>query len=374
MKMKVCVFTGTRAEYGVLRWIISELKKDLDFDVQIIVSGTHLSPEYGLTYREIENDGFEIDYKVEMLLSSDSTLGVAKSMGICILGVSDALEKIHPDLLILLGDRYELLAVAATALIMRVPIVHISGGDITEGAIDNEVRNSISQMADFHFPGTEEAAKRLQQMGILKDNILVAGEPGLDNFNKLLLMSRDSIAGELGLNKNRAWIIVTYHPETKNHLEKNIEAIQFLISALLEETDAQIIATYSNADNGGRAINQYLNETANGNDRLIIYKSLGQMKYLSLLKESAIVAGNSSSGVIETPFLGVPTINIGSRQQGRHLCPNVYSIPSNHSEIVQAIRRIRDTGYKRVKPDFFYGDGHSAEKIAKALKAKYLHY
>ena len=372
MKIKGCVITASRSEYGLLRWIMTAIRDDPEFELLTLVTGAHLSPEYGSTFREIENDGFRIDAKVEILLASDSAAGIAKSMGLCALGIADALDRLNPDFVLVLGDRYELLPICSTALVMRIPIVHVSGGDVTEGAIDDEIRNAVSQLSSLHFPGTEEAARRLLSMGVSRDDIVVAGEPGLDNFRKLPLLSRPEIARVLGLRESDAWILLTYHPETKKSPEENLSTVHSLAQALLTETDAEIVATYANADEGGRAINVYLEEIAGREGgRFKVFKSLGQQKYLSLMKSSALVAGNSSSGIVEAPMLGIPVLNVGDRQRGRHLCGNVIGCASEGGAIVETIRSLAGRGFPPSKPDMYYGDGASAERIAAALKHRF---
>jgi len=372
LKTRICVITSARSDYGPLRWTMRSLKEDSSFDFKLIVTGSHLSPEYGFTYRDIEKDGFEADSKVEMLLSSDSSTAIAKSMGLCTIGLVDALERINPDCVLVLGDRYELLSICSTALVMRIPIVHISGGDVTKGAVDNEIRNAVSQMADLHFPCTAASAKRLMQMGICEDRIEIVGEPGLDNFRKLMLLNREEIATDLDLDPQRKWVLLTYHPETKIETAENMRILQDLIDIIVTETDAQVIATYANADEGGHSINDYLEmATSMRPDRLKVFKSLGQVRYLSLMKESAMVAGNSSSGIVEAPFLGVPVLNIGSRQEGRYLCKNVRSVSSKKEEMRQAIADFRKSSFKRFEPDMYYGDGYTAERITTSLKHRY---
>jgi len=371
MKAKACIITASRSEYGLLRWVMEAINSDSYFDLQVIATGSHLSPEYGLTYREIEKDGFEIDAKVEMLVSADTATAIAKSMGLCAIGLSDALDRLAPDFIIVLGDRYELLPVCSTALLMRIPIVHISGGDITEGAIDNEIRNAVSQMAALHFPGTEESAKRLEKMGIARDQIVVVGEPGLDAFRKMPLLNRSDISKQLGLNISDKWILLTYHPETKKDPGENLAVLKVLVQELLEGTSAQIIATYANADEGGRMINAYLEEVSNkASARFRVSKSLGQQMYLSLMKESAMIAGNSSSGIIEAPIIGVPVLNVGDRQKGRHLCKNVISCASSKKAIHETIDFLEKSGFPRYDPDFYYGNGNTGELIASELKSR----
>ena len=372
MKIRGCVVTASRSEYGLLRWIMTAIRDDPEFELLTLVTGAHLSPEYGSTFREIENDGFRIDAKVEILLASDSAVGIAKSMGLCALGVADALDRLNPDFVLVLGDRYELLPICSTALVMRIPIAHVSGGDVTEGAIDDEIRNAVSQLSSLHFPGTEEAARHLLSMGVPQGDILVAGEPGLDNFRKLLLLSRPEIARDLGLRESDAWILLTYHPETKKSPEENLSTVRSLAHALLGETKAEIVATYANADEGGRAINACLEEIAGREGgRFKVFKSLGQRKYLSLMKNSVLVAGNSSSGIVEAPMLGIPVLNVGDRQRGRHLCGNVTGCASEGDAIVETLRSLAGRGFPPSKPDMYYGDGASAERIVAALKHRF---
>jgi len=274
---------------------------------------------------------------------------------------------------VVLGDRYELLPVCSTALVMRIPIVHISGGDVTEGAIDNEIRNAVSQMASLHFPGTEESAKRLEKMGIARDRIVVVGEPGLDAFRKMPVLSRSDISEQLGLNISDKWILLTYHPETRKKPEENLAVLKVLVQELLEGTSAQIVATYANADEGGRMINAYLEEISNkAGTRFKVIKSLGQQMYLSLMKESAMVVGNSSSGIIEAPIIGVPVLNIGDRQKGRHLCKNIIICESSKRAIHEAIDFLVKSDFTRYKPDFYYGNGYTGERIASELKMRTL--
>ena len=371
MKRRACVVTASRSEYGLLRWIMTALRDNPAFELVTIVTGAHLSPEYGSTYHEIESDGFIIDATIEILLSSNTAVGIAKSMGLCALGIADAYARIKPDFIIILGDRYELLPVCSTALVMRIPIVHISGGDITEGAIDNEIRNAVTQMASLHFPGTKETAKHLESLGVPKDKIVVTGEPGLDNFKKMIFLQRPELAKSLGLCASSKWILLTYHPETKKKPKENIAAITALVEALLAETDAEIVATYANADEGGRMINLYLDDKAKKESkRLKVYKSLGQQRYISLIKESVLIAGNSSSGIVEAPLVGVPVLNIGDRQKGRHLCENIVSCVPTDKKISEAIRTLVEKNFPRYKPDMYYGDGTAAEQIVSVLDSR----
>lgn len=362
---KVCVVTAARSEYGALRWIIEELKQIKGCVVQLLVTGSHLSLEQGLTYLQIETDGFCIDKKIEMLLSTSTSVGIAKSMGVCAISIADAFNELSPDLLLVLGDRYELLPVCNTALIMQIPIAHISGGDITEGAIDDQIRNAVTMMSTLHFPGTKDSAKRIEEMVGAKGNIYPVGEPGLDNFVRLKLMSREEIARSLHLSVDKKWFLVTFHPETKESLSYNLDLAKNIISALEKYTDCQVIITKANADLGGTDINLYFNNIAYKNpQKFQLYSSLGQLRYLSLMKQVSCVIGNSSSGLIETPFLGKPVLNIGNRQSGRFCSENVITISGFENSIFDALKKVDD---KEFPPNYYYGCGNTAKEISKRI-------
>ena len=367
---KVCVVTASRAEYGLLRWLIDEIQNDLELELQLIVTGSHLSNEHGNTYREIEKDGYHINFRVEMLLSSLTKSGIAKSMGVCSIGIADAFVQLNPDLLIVLGDRYELLPICSTALVMNIPIAHISGGDITEGAIDDQIRNAVTMLSDIHFPGVKDSADRIIRMRGTSENVFIVGEPGLDNFIRLNLLDRDLLSGELKIDKEKNWILLTYHPETKITLEKNLERVYDIINILKEKENIQVIITRSNADFGGAEINNYWDSISNAlPNKFKLFDSLGQLNYLSIMKESYCIIGNSSSGIIEAPFLKKPVINIGDRQTGRYLCDNVFTVSG-------AINTLNE-GFEKVVTFYnnnhtiscnYYGDGKTSIKIKEHIK------
>lgn len=364
---KVCVVTSARSEYGVLRWVIDCIDKDENLQLQLIVTGGHLSPEQGLTYKAIIDDGYNIDSKVEMLLSSDSPVGISKSMGLCLIGISDTFDRLKPDIIVVLGDRYELLPIVESALIMKIPVAHISGGDVTEGAIDNEIRNAVTMMATLHFPGVEDSANNIRRMLGKNSNIYVVGEPGLDNFNKLSLMSRKELAINLQLNIDKKWILVTIHPETQESLEYNLNIAKNVKSILDSLVDINVIITKANTDLGGFQINKYWTSVAQENpQRYKLLSSLGQKRYLSFMKECTFVLGNSSSGIIEAPCLGIPVMNIGDRQQGRHLCKNIFQVPNDIDSMKKTCKFILRT--KKKSFDNYYGDGHTSEKIVNIIK------
>lgn len=361
---KICVVSGARSDYGLLRWLMEEIENSKKYQLQIIVTGSHLSPEFGLTYKEIINDGFTIDKKIDMLLSSESISSLGKSIGLCALGMSDAISELQPDLIVVLGDRYELLPIVSISLMFRIPIAHISGGDITEGAIDNEIRNAVTMMSNLHFPGNEESAGRIRKMGIRKECVFNVGEPGIDNFNRLKLMDRGLLAENLGIDIHKKWVLLTYHPETYLSLDENISTAINILESLLKYNELFIVATFANADNGGKQINNLLTKYGNNNqDRIRVIDSLGQLRYLSFMKEAFLVIGNSSSGVVEAPHLGIPVINVGNRQNGRYLCQNVISTSNKQNDITSEIEKIVTAKKKNQKSYTYYGDGYSSKKI-----------
>ncbi len=368
---KVCIITAARSEYGLLRWLIDEVRNDDLLCLQLVVTGSHLSPEFGLTYTEIEKDGYQIDEKVEIIISSSSQAGVVKSMGLCSIGFADAFSRLKPDIIVALGDRYELLPICSAALIMNIPIAHISGGDITEGAIDDQVRNAVSMMATLHFPGVEESAKRIERMRGNSKGIYTVGEPGLDNFIRLKLWNRQTLADSLSLSISKKWVLLTYHPETKLGLDETLSTISNVFKALDELEDIQVIITGANSDFGGTQINEIFQKAASSNSsKYIFHHSLGQLRYLSLLKEVDLIIGNSSSGIVEAPFLAKPVINIGNRQKGRHISECIINASNDIISISNAIKK---TTNLKVGVSNYFGDGKSSIKIKNILKEFILH-
>lgn len=336
MKRKICIVTGTRAEYGLLTNLMKQIQGEEDFQLQLVVTGMHLSPEFGSTYKQIELDGFRIDEKVEMLLSSDTASGVVKSMGLAMIGFADVFERLMPDLIVVLGDRFEILAVAQTALVMNIPIAHISGGEITEGAIDDSIRHAITKLSSLHFPANDEYKRRIIQLGEQPNRIFVVGDPGVENIRKMNYTSQFELEDYFGFNLSKLFLI-TFHPTT---LEPNMAKSQLseLFLALDEFKDYNIIFTKSNADSDGRIINEMIDEyTAKNNTRVRSYFSLGQKRYLSTLKIAKVVIGNSSSGIVEAPVLSVPTVNIGNRQKGRLKAESIIDCDIMKDKIVAAI-------------------------------------
>lgn len=335
---KVCVITGTRAEYGLLKPVMERIRHSEELLLQLIVTGTHLSPEFGMTYREIEADGYPITDRVEMLLSSDTSVGITKSMAVGLMGFADYFERNRPDIVVILGDRYEMLMAASAAMIASIPIAHIHGGEITEGAYDDAIRHSITKMSYLHFAATESYRKRIIQLGENPDRVYAVGALGVENLKTVSLLSRKALEKELDMELGENTIMVTYHPVT---LEALPAEVQFgnLLQALDQYPELQVIFTKANGDNGGRIINQMIEEYVEKNtSRCAVFASLGQVRYLSTLQFCRAVVGNSSSGIIEVPSFHIPTINIGDRQQGRICAESVIHCRNASEEISDAIK------------------------------------
>lgn len=363
---KICIVTATRSEYGILRWLIDEVKNDNQLLLQLVVTGSHLSTEFGLTYNEIENDGYSIDEKIEILLSSSSITGIVKSMGLCCIGFADVLNRLKPDIVVVLGDRYELLPICSAALVMNIPIAHISGGDVTEGAIDDQIRNAVTMMATLHFPGVAESAKQIERMRGSSKNIFNVGEPGLENFTRLKLLDRQSLADQLKLDSSCKWVLLTYHPETKLTLDENIGALRNIINALDQIKNIQVVITGANSDFGGQQINEISQRASNcNNSKYKFYNSLGQLRYLSFMKEVAFVIGNSSSGIVEAPFLAKAVVNVGERQKGRYISANVINTSNELNSISDAIEKAISLN---LGIDNYFGEGNSSTKIKDTIK------
>lgn len=334
---KICVVTGTRAEYGLLKPLIKRINEDTDVELQLVVTGMHLSPEFGLTYKEIEEDGYTITDKNEMLLSSDTPNGITKSIGLATIGFADIFTRIQPDIVVLLGDRFETYAAATSAMIHRIPIAHIHGGELTEGAIDDAIRHSITKMSTLHFTSTEEYRRRIIQLGEQPERVYCVGALGVENIKKQPLLSKRELEKSISFSLDKPYAVITYHPVT---LENDTAEEQFinLLNALDEMEDYKFIFTKANADTDGRIINQLIDAYVSKNeDKAVCYTSLGMTRYLSALMYSEMVIGNSSSGVLEAPSFKIPTINIGNRQKGRVKAESVIDCGTDMGEISDAI-------------------------------------
>lgn len=334
---KICIVTGTRAEYGLLKPLIKKIYTANDLELQLVVTGMHLSTEFGLTYREIEDDGFPIKARIEMLLGSDTPVGITKSMGVALIGFADYYDNNRPDIVIILGDRYEMLAVASAATIARIPIAHIGGGELTEGAVDESIRHSITKMSHLHFTTTEEYRNRVIQLGEQPQTVYNVGALGVENAQTVHLLEKEELEEAIGFQFTSQTIMVTYHPVT---LEKMTSEIQFknILDVLDSHKEISVIFTKANSDTDGRIINKMIDDYVKDNqDRCRVYTSLGQLKYLSALQFCVAVVGNSSSGIIEVPSFKIPTVNIGDRQKGRSCAESVINCGNSVREIESAL-------------------------------------
>ena len=333
------MLTGTRAEYGLLKPIIGRIQADKDLELCLLVTGAHLEDKFGYTYEEIKNDGFHIDYEIPMQLHSDCPKGILDSMALELQGISDIFEKEKIDMLILLGDRYEILVAAMCALINRVPIAHIHGGELTEGAIDDGIRHAVTKLSALHFVSTDTYRQRVIQMGELPEKVKNVGALGIENIHKVTFLTKEELTEKFGVKWKKPIIMVTFHPVT---LENNTSEMQInsLLNVLKKNSQYSYVFTYANADTDGAIINKSIEEFVEGQSDCYVFKSMGQVGYLSMLNNAVAVVGNSSSGIIEAPSFRIPTINIGDRQKGRVRAKSVYNCDSTETEIELAMRHI----------------------------------
>lgn len=365
---KVCVVTGTRAEYGLLYWLMKEIEADDDLELQIVVTGMHLSPEFGLTYKEIEKD-FRIDKKIEMLLSSDTSVGISKSMGLAQISFAEAYQELNPDIVVVLGDRYEIFSCVSSAMIARIPIAHLHGGETTEGAFDESIRHSITKMSHLHFTATDEYKNRVIQLGEHPSRVFNVGGMGIENIKRLQLLTKEEFEKSINFKLNKKNILVTFHPVTlENSTAK--EQFQELLDAIDELIDTNIIFTKANSDTDGRVINQMIDAyVAKNSHKSIGFTSLGQLRYLSALQHIDATVGNSSSGLLETPSFKIGTINIGDRQKGRIKADSVIDCTSKQS-ISEAFKTLYSNDFQDslLNVQNPYGDGCASEKIIEEIK------
>ncbi|MEB2778417.1 UDP-N-acetylglucosamine 2-epimerase [Algoriphagus sp. D3-2-R+10] len=366
---KIAVVTGTRAEFGLLKPLINQILHRNEYQLQLIVTAMHLSPEFGYTLQEIEKGGYIIAKKIECLLSSDTATGVTKSIGLAMIGFADAMYELQPDLVVILGDRSEMLAAATSAMMANVPIAHIHGGETTEGAYDESIRHAITKMSHWHFASTETYRKRIIQLGENPERVFNVGAIGLDSIKKLDLLSREEFEKSISFRLGKKNILITFHPVT---LENNSAEEQFieLLNALKSLKETHFIFTHANSDKNGRIINQMIAQFVSENNEIAIdFKSLGQLRYLSSLQYMDVVLGNSSSGIIEVPYFNIPTINIGDRQKGRVMSDSVINCKPKKAEIDAAIYKGFSSTFRDhiKKQEQLYGNGDSAIKIMEIL-------
>lgn len=369
-KRKIAVVTGTRAEYGLLRWVIQYVNDDPELELELIVTGMHLSPEFGLTFNSILADGFTISKKIEMLLSSDTTSGVSKSMGLAMISFGEFFSESKPDVLLVLGDRFEIFSAVAAAMVSRIPVAHIHGGEATEGLIDEPIRHSITKMSHIHFTATEEYKRRVIQLGEQPERVFNTGTPGLDNIFNLTLLGKKEFEESIGFEIGERCFLVTFHPVT---LENDTASAQFdeLLAALDFFREYKVLFTMPNADTEGRIIIERIQDYVSANSaRAKAYPSLGQLRYLSALQFVDGVIGNSSSGLTEVPSFKIPTINIGDRQKGRIKAASVIDCLPIQSEIIKSINTGLSDEFKKIlaKVENPYGLGGASRRIVDTLK------
>lgn len=342
---KICVVTSTRAEYGVLKLLLKEIVNDSELQLCLVVTGMHLSPEFGMTINEIIDDGFDISERIDILMSSDSTSSISKSMGIAMISFSDMFNRQKPDFLIVVGDRYEMLSIAAAAMNERIPIAHISGGEITEGAVDDCVRHCLSKMSFLHFPGCEIYRQRIIQLGEYPNRVFNYGDIGVEMLKNISIMSKQHLEESINLKLDMPYMSVTFHPVTLE-AETAENQVNELLLAIDKVNTMKFVITKANSDSGGRKINKILEEFVHTHDNCILFSSLGIEKYYSLLYYSDGIIGNSSSGIIEAPSFGIPTINIGNRQKGRLQADSVINCKPVHEEIINSIHKAQSLSFK----------------------------
>lgn len=370
MARRIAVVTGSRAEYGLLRWLMELIAADPALELQVIATGMHLSTEFGLTFRAIEDDGFTIADRVDMLLASDDPRAIVKSVGLGTIGFADVYARLKPDCVVVLGDRFEILAAAQAALLMRLPLAHLHGGERSDGAIDDSIRHAITKMASLHFVAADEYRRRVVQMGEDPSRVFSFGAPGLDAITKIGRLDRAELERSLGLKLAKPTFLVTYHPATLGDADA-VSAVRALCRALDRFPQASVVVTKPNADAFGRAITAELERWAASHaGRVVVHTSLGQQRYLSTLAYADVVVGNSSSGLIEAPALRIPTVNVGPRQDGRLKAASVIDCAETEDDIVRAIEQAMSSAHAAVVREMTppYGTGANAsEKIKEVL-------
>jgi GDP/UDP-N,N'-diacetylbacillosamine 2-epimerase (hydrolysing) len=369
MNRKVCVVTGSRAEYGLLRWVMQGIQKDSELELQIIVTGMHLSNAFGLTFKEIESDGFSIDVKIDLLNSKDTPVGIAESMGRGLTEFAKAFDNLKPDIIVVLGDRFEIFSAVSAALIARIPVAHLHGGESTLGAFDEALRHSITKMSHLHFVAAEEYKKRVIQLGENPKNVFLVGGLGVDSIKKIELLNRQELEDVLGFRLDRKNLMVTFHPVTLEN-DTATQQMKELLSALSKLEDTKLVFTLPNADTGGHALIKMIEEFVSKNGNAKGFASLGQLVYFSCISHFDGVIGNSSSGLAEVPSFRKGTINIGDRQLGRLQASSVINCGPKKNEILNAIDKLYSTDFQRNLAEIInpYGEGGASAKVVQVLK------
>ncbi len=369
MSRKACFVTGTRAEFGLLRWLMQEVGENKDLTLQVVATGMHLSPEFGSTYKEIEEAGFSIDAKVEMLLSADTSVAVTKSMGLGMIGFADVYERLRPDVVVVLGDRFEIFAAVSAALIAGIPVAHMHGGETTEGAFDEAIRHSITKMSHLHFVAAEDYKRRVIQLGEHPQRVFNVGGLGIDAMHRIELLHQKQLESAMDFKLGKRNLLITFHPVTLEGSASSSEQMQELLNALGGLSETHLIFTLPNADTGGRELSSMVEAFAAEQPNAKVYSSLGQLRYLSLMKLVDGVVGNSSSGLAEAPSMRVGTINIGDRQKGRLQASSVINCEPERAAIEEALKELFSPAFQKelantVNP---YGEGGASKLIAKVL-------
>ncbi|MBJ6137370.1 UDP-N-acetylglucosamine 2-epimerase [Marinobacter litoralis] len=369
MSRKVCVVTGTRAEFGLLRWLMDEIQKHPRLELQLVATGMHLSPEFGSTYREIEEAGFQIDARVEMLLSSDTSTAITKSMGLGVIGFADAYERLAPDIVVILGDRFEIFAAASAATIAGIPVAHLHGGETTEGAFDEAIRHSITKMSHLHFVAADEYRRRVIQLGEHPERVFNFGGMGIDAIKRIKLLNRGELEHSLGLGFGEKNLLITFHPVTLEGDPSSLAQMGELLAALNNLKDTTLIFTMPNADTGSRELSAMVTEYAESHSNARVYASLGQLKYFSCLAQVDGVVGNSSSGLLEAPSFKVGTVNIGDRQKGRLKASSVIDCEPRREAIGQALTTLYSSDFQDSLTSVSnpYGEGGASKAIVKVI-------
>lgn len=368
-KRKICVITGNRSDYGPLSPLIARLHADADIELQIIAMGAHLSPEFGYTIQEILDDGYAINKKIEIVLSSDSKVGIAKSMGLVQLSIGEAFDELKPDIIVVIGDRFEILAAVSSALVFNIPVAHFSGGEITEGAIDDSIRHAITKMSHIHFTAIEDYRQRVIQLGENPQSVFTVGELGLDKINSIELLSREELEENLGIQFKTRNILLAYHPVTIE--EESGKKFAEILAAIETLKDTFTLITYPNADAGGREIIKMIDDFVESHkDSCRSFKSLGHKRFLSAIQAVDVVMGNSSAGIVEVPSFCKATINLGNRQEGRIQASSTINCAENKNEILEALNIVYSGDFQStlefvVNP---YGEGNTSEKALEILK------
>ncbi len=369
MNRKICVITGSRADYGLLRWVMQGIKDDPELTLQVIATGMHLSSVFGMTYRDIEEDGFHIDASVEILLSEDTPLGIAESIASGISGCAKAFDHLKPDIILVLGDRFEIFAAATSALVTKIPVAHIHGGESTVGAFDEAFRHSITKMSQVHFVATEEYRRRVIQLGENPMSVNLVGGLGIENINRLKLLGKEELEISLGIKIQSKSLLITYHPVTLEN-ESTEQQMKELLTALSNLNSTTLIFTMPNADTGGSLLTKMIEEFTRKFDNAYAFQSLGQLRYLSCIAQVDGVVGNSSSGLTEVPSFKKGTINIGTRQRGRLQALSVINCPPEAKHISDALKKLYSEDFRSTLDGTInpYGEGDASNKVVKVLK------